>query len=328
MKIRLGIPSSLFYYVYYPMWHVFFEELGVEIVLSGQTTKTLLDKGVKEAVADACVPIKVYFGHALSLKQKVDFLFIPRIISVNNQTIYCPKFLGLPDMIRHGLSDMPPIIDVEIDSRKGWFSLLKAYIKIGRRLNKNKLRIIFAYLKSKKAHKYYLSLLKKGLHPSQYIEHLNGGMEPVLPSYDGNKPDFVFAVLGYPYEVHDYYISSGLVSKLKEMGVKVITIENIALKKSSLSGKLEKRMFWTFSDTVLNSAYYLFEENNIDGIIHLTAFGCGPDSMVDTLMEIASRDHPEIPYMSITIDEHTGDAGIATRLEAFYDMVKRKKEAI
>jgi predicted nucleotide-binding protein (sugar kinase/HSP70/actin superfamily) len=326
LNIRLGIPSSLFYYVYFPMWRVFFKELGVEIIISGQTTKTLLDQGVKEAVADACVPVKVYFGHTLSLKDKVDFLFIPRIVSVNNKTIFCPKFLGLPDMVRHGLSNMPPIIDVEIDSRKGWFSLLKAYMKVGLMFNKNKLKIIIAYLKSMNEHKYYLKLLRKGLHPSQYIDYINDGTALVFPDEE-KTPDFVFAVLGYPYEVHDYYVSSGLVNKLQEMGVKVITIENICLKKTSLSGKLEKRMFWTFSDTVLNAAYYLFEQNNIDGMIHLTAFGCGPDSMVDTLMEIASRDYPEIPYMSITIDEHTGDAGIATRLEAFYDMVKRKKEA-
>jgi predicted nucleotide-binding protein (sugar kinase/HSP70/actin superfamily) len=111
------------------------------------------------------------------------------------------------------------------------------------------------------------------------------------------------------------------------MGVTVITVENLPPKKIARANILEKKMFWTFSDLALNSSYYLFKEGKIDGIIHLTAFGCGPDSMVDKLMEIASKDYPEVPYMSVTIDEHTGDAGISTRLEAFLDMVKRKKEA-
>jgi predicted nucleotide-binding protein (sugar kinase/HSP70/actin superfamily) len=48
--------------------------------------------------------------------------------------------------------------------------------------------------------------------------------------------------------------------------------------------------------------------------------------MVDKLMEIHSKEYPDIPFMSVTIDEHTGDAGVSTRLEAFVDMVKRKKE--
>ncbi len=325
MTKRVGIPSSLFYYVYYPMWKVFFSELGVEVITSGQSTKDLLDKGVKEALADACVPIKLFFGHTISLKDKVDYLFIPRITSTNHNTIYCPKFLGLPDMIRHGLSDMPPIIDTEMDSRQGWFSLWRAYKEIGRIFCSNKYIILKAYIKSRKINNKYIKLMRAGLHPQEAVSALEG--KGCIPENQYNCKSMTFAVLGYPYEVHDQFISAGLVSKLKKMGVKVITMENLSPKRVAKSNKLDKRMFWTFSDIALNSAYYLFDEGKVDGIIHVTAFGCGPDSMVDTLMGFASKENPNIPYMSITIDEHTGDAGIATRLEAFYDMVIRKKEA-
>ena len=58
--ISVGIPGGLYYYAYYPMWKVFFEEIGVQPVTSGPTTREILDNGVREALADACVPVKVF----------------------------------------------------------------------------------------------------------------------------------------------------------------------------------------------------------------------------------------------------------------------------
>jgi predicted nucleotide-binding protein (sugar kinase/HSP70/actin superfamily) len=62
----------------------------------------------------------------------------------------------------------------------------------------------------------------------------------------------------------------------------------------------------------------------VDGIIHITAFACGPDSIVDKYLEIEAKKR-KIPYMSVTIDEHTGEAGMRTRLEAFLDMLEYRR---
>jgi predicted nucleotide-binding protein (sugar kinase/HSP70/actin superfamily) len=131
LAIKLGIPSALMYYTYHPFWMVFFDEIGVQTVTSGRTTKSILDKGVSEALADACVPIKLFFGHVMELRDKVDYLFIPRIVCLDSKTVYCPKFLGLPDMIRHSVDDIPPIVDVRIDTRQGRLSIIKACLEVG-----------------------------------------------------------------------------------------------------------------------------------------------------------------------------------------------------
>ncbi|MCK8827833.1 acyl-CoA dehydratase activase-related protein [Natroniella acetigena] len=118
--VKIGIPKTLAYYVYFPLWKTFLEELGVKIVLSDDTSREIIDAGVKETVNDACVLIiKLFHGHVLNLKDRVDYLFIPRLISLNGQTIYCPKFLGLPDIIASSLDDLPPILAPDIDLRKG-----------------------------------------------------------------------------------------------------------------------------------------------------------------------------------------------------------------
>lgn len=322
MAPRVGIPSSLLYFLYYPFWKTFFEELGAEVVISGNTTKKILDLGVKEALADACVPIKLYFGHVQALIPKVDYLFIPRVVCLNFQTTYCPKFLGLPDMIRHTFTKSPPLIDIRIDVREGWNALMKAFWQAGRTLGADTKAIFRAYWRAKLAQRRYFSLLHRGLLPQEAMHQEQN--VPKIPRE--NREQLVFAVLGYPYLVHDQYISVGLLNKLKKLGVKVITVENIPPRLLyRQDNQLDKRLFWTLGDLVFRAAQHLLASRKIHGLIHLTAFGCGPDAMVGKFIELASRKYPGIPFMSLSVDEHTGEAGIATRVEAFVDMVKRQK---
>lgn len=322
--IRIGIPSALFYYVYYPMWRVFFEELGAQVVSSGKTTKKLLDNGVREALADACVPVKVFLGHAIALKDKVDYLFIPRIVCLNNKTVYCPKFLGLPDMVRYGLENMPPIIDVRIDTRTRRNALFNAFYSAGKLLNAGSIDIFKAYIKARAAQQKFHNILRRGFQPLEAIDIIfnHKKIKPVTGSGELN-----FAIVGYPYTIHDQYISVGIMEKLRRMGVNVITADNLHPLLLKLQRcKLGKRLFWTFADRTLRATHYFAGRKDIDGIIHVTAFGCGPDSILDKFLQV-NQGIQKTPFMSLTIDEHSGEAGLSTRLEAFVDMVKRKKRS-
>jgi len=74
------------------------------------------------------------------------------------------------------------------------------------------------------------------------------------------------------------------------------------------------------------AAYYMLN-HKVDGIIALSAFGCGPDSlMVDEIRYHAKNKN--VPMIVLTIDEHTGEAGFVTRLEAFIDMLVRRKRKL
>lgn len=327
MAIKIGIPSALLYYIYYPFWLAFFNEIGVQVVTSGRTTKNILDKGVREALADACVPIKLFFGHVMDLKDKADCLFIPRVVCLNGKTIYCPKFLGLPDMIRHSLDDIPPILDVRIDTRQGRLSQIKAYLEVGSYFGASRNTVFRAYYKARIVMHRYNLLLRKGLSPIDAMELIKNPKDKklILPS----KLNLKFAVLGYPYAIYDSFISVNILDKLRKMGVHVLTAENInplllALQKNC---GLPKRLFWTFSDVALKAAHYLFRQGRVDAVLHLTAFGCGPDSLLNKFIELEAKQHRDIPFMTLMIDEQTGEAGMATRLEAFVDMVRRRKEA-
>ena len=65
---------------------------------------------------------------------------------------------------------------------------------------------------------------------------------------------------------------------------------------------------------------------NIDGVVHLGPFNCTPEIVSQSILPHVSKNE-DIPVLSLIMDEHTGKAGMVTRLEAFVDLITRKKRA-
>lgn len=66
-------------------------------------------------------------------------------------------------------------------------------------------------------------------------------------------------------------------------------------------------------------------DKGYDGIIHIKPFGCIPEINAIPILQKISNDY-SIPIMYLTFDEQTTSTGMNTRIEAFYDMLKMKKE--
>ncbi|NLX02763.1 MAG: 2-hydroxyglutaryl-CoA dehydratase [Syntrophomonadaceae bacterium] len=326
---KIGIPRSLAYFIYFPFWKTFFEELNQEVIVSSPTTRDILDDGVREAVNDACIPIKLYHGHVADLASKVDYIFCPRLVSVRKHgdfgtETFCPKFLGLPDMVRLAMDNLPPIIDVRVDLKQGKDELLNVCSQVGELLGKSEAEIKKAYQRALLVQKRFKKLLSQNMMPEEAIEILfaNGERKPLLI-----QPDLQIAVVGYPYAIYDDYINGRILSLLEKENVRVYTQDMLSDKMMNRQARnLPKSMFWYFSNRAVYGALHFMQQKNIDGIIHITAFACGPDSIVDRLLEIEARRHGQIPYLAIAVDEHTGDAGVRTRVEAFLDMLRFRRD--
>ena len=324
---KIGIPQALLYYYYFPMWKSFFENLGHEVVVSSRTTKGILNQGARQAVDEACLPVKLYYGHVFDLKDKVDYLFIPRLVSVENRAYICPKFLGLPDMIQHSSNDLPPIISTTIDMSKKYRNLYKAVHDVGKTFTNNPFKIYRAYKAGINSLNTFKQLIAQGLFPHEALKEMDKGLIAQKKMSDASKTKLTIALVGHPYNLYDPYISMNLINKLRQMGVKVVSSDNLTeLQVDNYANKLPKKLFWTLGKRMIGSAFYFLEQKNIDGIIHVSAFGCGLDSVTGELIERKIKRHGLIPYLSLTIDEHTGEAGVVTRLEAFIDMIRWRTE--
>ncbi len=61
---------------------------------------------------------------------------------------------------------------------------------------------------------------------------------------------------------------------------------------------------------------------DFDGLVHTEPFGCLPEIMARNIMPSTKE---ELPVLNLIFDEHTARAGLINRLEAFVDMLHRKK---
>lgn len=317
--MRIGYPKSLLFYKYFPLWETFFSKLGAKVEYSQNTNKKLLTKATRLAENELCLPVKVFLGHILDLKEKVDCLFIPRYVSVEKTAYTCPKFLGLPDIARALESSLPRVLEPVINFKLGWRAYRQTIEELGSYFTKSKIKIWSAYWQGVKALRSYYSYLQQGNTPVDYLsEDHNQDVQ--------SSSDLVIGVVGHPYNIYDYYISLNLIPRLSKLGAKVITSEMVPHHLIEKEAKtLPKQLFWTYERELVGTAFYWARNRKVDGVIYVLSFGCGPDSLIQVLLEHELKKITALPIMSLVIDEHSGEAGLVTRVEAFVDMLKRKK---
>lgn len=298
MQARIGLPQGLLNYQYGTVWEGFFRSIGAEVVVSGETTRETLDCG--SALDEICLPAKVYYGHAVQLYKKVDYLFVPRVISVHKGQYTCPKIIGMPDMLRTNISQLPPIIDINVNLRQSTRDLYQAVTTVGRMAGKNAFASLNAWFRA------------------WQNRDLSCGCSKVCPG-DGNTP---VALIGHPYLIYDRQISMNIMAKMRQMGLTVLTAEMVDTKTADRAAAvLGKKIFWSSSHHLAGAALALMSAPRpVKGVIFMTCFACGPDALIGEL--IAQRANAmNIPCMQLSIDEHTAEAGFITRLEAFADML-------
>ena len=315
--MKVGIPRALLYYNFYPFWKTFLTELGAEVIVSPPTNRQILSDGVKYAVDEVCLPVKIFFGHVISLKDKVDYLFIPRIASIEKKFFICAKFWGLPDVIRNSLEDIPPLLTTDINSNRR--SLYRSMWQLGRRLRANLFKIHTAYRKARGIQEKFLQSRQQIRSPAEFLALLEG--EKVKVNSATNSK---IGLIGRPYNIYDDYINMDIAARLEEMGASVVTPEMLSpTLLYEETKRLSRKNYWTYGKDMLGAARYLARER-VDGLIFLVSFNCGPDSL---LTELAIRKiEDKIPVLLLIFDEERAEAGMMTRIESFMEIVKKRKK--
>lgn len=325
MGKRIGIPKALLYYKYYPFWKTFLEGLGCEVVTSSPTTQKILQDGVRHTVDEVCLPVKVFCGHVLGLVEAgVDYLFIPRIESVEPGHFVCTKFLGLPDIVRNSIDDIPPILSPNIDLNRRY--LYQSMFSTGWKITKNPIKIHSEYRRARKAQLDFEERLPLARTPAEVFELIDKDLADDRCAKTGKteeKRDLNIALMGHPYNVYDSFINLGIIKKLERMGANVVTQEMAPYQESVVfASRISGDLYWTYGKELLGASLFFLKEK-IDGIIFVISFPCGPDSLI---VEYATRlIRNQVSTLSLVIDEHQAEVGITTRLESFVDLVRMRK---
>ncbi|MEZ7890988.1 MAG: CoA protein activase [Candidatus Wallbacteria bacterium] len=68
-----------------------------------------------------------------------------------------------------------------------------------------------------------------------------------------------------------------------------------------------------------------FAKEKADGLVHITPFSCMPELVATTILPKVCSDY-KIPCLYLTFDEHTSEAAVITRVEAYVDMLRMSGE--
>ncbi|PKQ27534.1 MAG: hypothetical protein CVT63_07505 [Candidatus Anoxymicrobium japonicum] len=334
--VKVGVPQALSYYRYFPLWKTLLEGVGAEVVLSRSTRKELVQDGVRQCVDDICVPVKLYYGHLLDVADRCDLLFISRLVSVEKtggDTFTCPKLIGLPDMIKHSLDNLPPTIEFTIDIQKR--SLKSSMKRVCAELGASMSLTRKALSDSLAAQGAYEAELMRGLTPNEAMKNVLGNgnnKEKTMPATGGGRPganrpkDINIALIGHEYLIHDYFISHNLPLKLERLGARVTYMTQVPPDVIDRELSRYPSISWSYEKELLGSASHFLGRSDIDGVILVVGFACGPDSILGEIIarEVVTENSP--PLTTLVLDEHTGEAGVATRVEAFVDLIRRARK--
>lgn len=309
-----GIPYVFYFHDLLPFFTALLWELGFRVEISGKTNKEIIKKGVEKVPSEACFPLKVAYGHVEELIERgVDFIFLPSFINLNihdefERGLACPLVQTVPYVSR-GLFRNVKFAIPRIDFSRGWnyikreiFESLKEFIVI-----KNiDLSMSIAYERQKE---FLINLQREG------IKYLETAKDRKL----GQRETVV--IVGRAYNSFEQAMSLDVSGKLTKLNVLPIPLDMLPIDKISIKEDWSN-MYWKSGQRIIKASRFISKLDEVYPIF-ITNFSCGPDSFIVNYFKNELSDHP---YLILEIDEHSADAGVVTRLEAFIDSTSKREK--
>jgi predicted CoA-substrate-specific enzyme activase len=312
----IGIPKILNICDFLPFWKAFLTELGFSIILSDVTNKKTIKEGVENIIVESCFPIKLAHGHILNLINRgVKRIFLPSVINLKNisdnmtNTFSCPYAQSIPYTVKASIDF--DAYGVKLDSPVVYFggskeNALKTLKVFGRGIYKTGKEVEKAFdIAMETQNLFYGKCLDEG---AKLLSALG-------------KHEKVMVIIGRPYNSADPGANLNIHKKLMDLGVTPVPLDMLPIMDGAEKDEDLKDMYWGYGQKILRAAKFVRERENFYGI-YITNFGCGPDSFI---MHFFKRIMKGKPFLQLEIDEHSADAGVITRLEAFLDSVKNAK---
>ncbi|MBK7174127.1 MAG: CoA activase [Bacteroidales bacterium] len=310
-KISVGIPRALMvFYQQFPFWRSFFEELGFRVVISDPSDQQIVTRSIDLMVSETCLPVELVHGHVNNLlEKKVDFIFLPFIVnakgSKENPTnnCNCPWIQSYPFMVRSAFTDS--------DSRDKFLTPTLHFRYFERALKKE----LPGFMKEKfgiPLSKTLRSIETADAKQINFDEWVIRRGKEVLANLPEDKK--VLVLLGRPYNTTDPLLNLRLVEKLINLNTLPVPVDFLPLLDENIFSDY-RMMYWPNGQKIM-SASRIIRKNDQLFAVYLGNFRCGPDSF---LTHFVRNEMKGKPYLHLEVDEHSADAGLITRCEAFLD---------
>ncbi|MFW6356608.1 MAG: acyl-CoA dehydratase activase [Spirochaetota bacterium] len=318
-RTTIGIPRALMlYWQQFPYWRTFFETLGFRVVVSRASDRGLVATSLENINAETCFPVELATGHVLDLFERgVDYVFLPFVVDTpaveGNPTVNynCPWVQTYPFMIRASLQGderadrlLIPTIHMRYRPkvlRDAMTDFATARLGVGRRAVKAALVTADAAQRA-----FETACRVRG--------------EEVLASLPEGKESVV--LLGRPYNSGDPELNLRVVEKLIGLDVMPIPVDFLPLDEVEIFPQYSM-MCWPNGQKIMAAAKYVADHPSLNAVC-MSNFRCGPDSFIHHYIREELRAKP---YLQLEVDEHSADAGMITRIEAFLDSLRGSRRA-
>ena len=150
--IKIGLPRAMLYYRCRVLWQTFFQELGMETVVSPPHRPGDPGAGGRPlAIDEACLSLKIYLGHVAALVGRCDYILVPRVSNYGRHRSMCTRFESTPDLVRNVFrGERQKFLSYEVDEEQKKTEE-EAFTELGRALGCTAKASKKAYKAAKKA---------------------------------------------------------------------------------------------------------------------------------------------------------------------------------
>jgi len=309
---RIGINRSFMVNTYYPLYSRFFTELGLDPVVPDAYTR----EGIDQRNAAFCYPGELahgYFHSLLEMKNPPEYIFLPHFKAVpvldgNSSSQVCPFVQGetfylqstfrekLRKLKAQGTRVLTPLLDLTDGLAAAREPLVDIAVQMG--------------LKRKTAALAFETALNQ---QTACMAEMRAIGKKTLEELEADPDQSAVVIFGRSYNGFVEEAHMGIPHKLASRGVRVIPFDFFLFD----NGKTKRHMYWGMGQRILQAARFVEQHPQLFGTF-ITNFSCGPDSfIIGYFRDIMGRK----PSLTLELDNHTADAGLETRIEAFLDIV-------
>ncbi len=341
----------------------FLEELGQEVVPPPPCSRRTLEIGTKYSPETICLPFKINIGNYIeSIEKGADTILITGscgpcrfgYYSVLEESIlrdlgYDVDFIVFDPLreglgqLKHGISKALNIKSLNnlIKAGKDGWNLIKRTDYLTQLSNVKRAYALDSYQVDRIMNEYYIEI-EYTIGVENMINLLNRTEEKLnAVKIDEGKDPIKIGIIGEIYTIIEPFVNMEIERKLGHMGVlveKSLTptkwvnhhVSNFPFgsKEENEKYRLAKPYLSTLvgghgRETIGSAIYYAL--HGFDGVIQLLPLNCMPEIVAKSILPRVQKDY-NIPIMTLVLDEMTGESGYLTRLEAFVDLLSKKKE--
>ena len=343
-----------------------FDGLGIECIIPPFSNNEALELGSKFSSEEMCLPYKIMMGNYLqSIAMGADTIILPGSCGPCRFGEYCELQMNALKKIGHDLTFI--VIDSPFDIGKEEFlNRLSKISNNSTRNMVQKIRALkIAYdvvelIEKIESRAHYLTgfeinkgefkkLLKectinagKASSPAQMVNILKEYKKKIsgIPIHKHKSPVKI-AIVGEIYTIIEPFSNLYIEDKLMDYGVatkRMLTpswwMKDMALsclKLNSIDIRIASKEYLPYyiggHARECIGEVLLAEKENFDGAIQIFPMGCMPEIVSKAILTAISNDK-DFPIMTLIVDEMTGEAGYITRIEAFIDMLERRKSNV